>query len=78
MRFLLIQKDIIAGSGEVAEGVEFSDGSVVLRWLVTASTRAGIKAMTEIHQDIGSVMIMHGHDGERTLFWLDSQRRAQG
>lgn len=73
-RFLLVrQLDVtgISGTGEVAEGIQFSDGTVALRWLTTEQTRVGVRPTTVLHVDIGSVMALHGHDGSTTVQWLD-------
>jgi len=54
----------VSGTGYVAEGVEFSDGLVVLRW--TSSTPT-----TEIHPDIDALLLLHGHYGSTRVDWVD-------
>lgn len=56
----------ISGTGVVAEGVEFSDGTVVLRWL-------GDWPTSVVFHDRGmeSVRHIHGHNGSTVIDWLD-------
>jgi hypothetical protein len=54
----------ISGTGRVAEGVEFSDGPVVLRWIV------GEHRSTVVWQSMEAVEAIHGHNG-RTRIVLD-------
>jgi hypothetical protein len=65
----------ISGVGPVAEGIEFSDGSVVLRWLapyIAATHRErGVKPTTVLHEDTNSVIALHGHNGSSEIVWLD-------
>lgn len=58
----------ISGTGRVAEGVEFSDGTVVMRWTVTGG---GIRPTTVHHEDIESVRALHGHGGSSFVEWVD-------
>lgn len=46
----------VSGVGIVAEGVEFSDGRVVIRWL--SDTRS-----TVVWDSIDDALLVHGHDG---------------
>ena len=53
----------ISGTGVVAEGIEFSDGVVVLRWCV------GENRSTVVWASIDAVRAIHGHDGRtRVVF----------
>lgn len=67
----------ISGTGPVAEGIQFSDGSVVLRWLapyIAATHRErGVKPTTVLHEDTTSVIALHGHNGSSEIVWLDSE-----
>lgn len=55
----------ISGTGRVAEGVEFSDGSAVVRWI------AGEHRSTVVWADIASVEAIHGHGGATRIVWDD-------
>lgn len=71
-RFKLVRKvDVsgISGTGVVAEGIEFSDGVVALRWL-----SLGLDHPTSVvfHDNgIESVERIHGHAGATTVRWED-------
>lgn len=63
----------ISGTGVVAEGVQFTDGTVVVRWLKTGTTRPEhVKPTTVVHDDIASVIGLHGHGGATVVEWLDT------
>jgi hypothetical protein len=61
----------VSGTGVVAEGVEFSDGAVALRWL-------GRYPSTVAWAGIEPAMATHGHDGMTELRWLDGDPVQQG
>jgi hypothetical protein len=66
-RFTLIRhEDVtgVSGTGFVAEGVEFSDGIVVVRW-------RGAHATTTVHESFASVEAIHLHGGRTSAVWLD-------
>ena len=55
----------VSGVGIVAEGVEFSDGVVALRW------RGKWPTSVVFHdKGIKSVEKIHGHDGKTTVVWV--------
>lgn len=54
----------ISGTGPVAEGVMFSDGSAALRW------RTAVRS-TAIYACMGDLEKIHGHDGKTEVVWLD-------
>lgn len=54
----------VSGTGIVAEGVEFSDGSAALRWL-------GDRPSTVLWSSLLDAMHIHGHNGATELVWLD-------
>jgi hypothetical protein len=54
----------ISGTGLVVEGVEFSNGSVALRWLSNTTS-------TGIYNSIQDVRIIHGHGGKTVVEWVD-------
>lgn len=56
----------ISGTGRVAEGVEFADGTVAMRWLSET-------ASTAIYGSLGDVEAIHGHAGHTEVV-LDEAR----
>lgn len=67
-RFVLVRlADIsgVSGTGIVAEGVEFSDGRVALRWTV------GDHRSTVCWDSVEAAEAIHGHGGATTITWLD-------
>lgn len=53
----------VSGTGVVAEGVEFSDGVVVVRW-------RGEHASTVVwSKGIASVQAINGHGGKTRMVW---------
>lgn len=54
----------VSGTGVVAEGVEFSDGKVCLRW-------HGKHRSMVMWDRVASVLAIHGHDGSTRIVWLD-------
>lgn len=67
MRTFHLQRDEdvsgISGTGRVAEGVEFSDGTVVIRWT------AGDRHSTVVWSDMAGVEAIHGHGGATRIVW---------
>ncbi|WP_028474102.1 hypothetical protein [Nocardioides alkalitolerans] len=55
----------ISGVGVVAEGVVFSDGTTVVRWIV------GDHQSTVIWRGVESVEAIHGHGGATQIVWVD-------
>lgn len=54
----------ISGTGVVADGVEFPDGTVVIRW-------RGDRGSTVVWDDIRDPEAIHGHGGATRIVWLD-------
>ncbi len=54
----------VSGVGDVAEGVEFSDGTAALRW------RTGT-ASTAVYSSVADVETIHGHEGRTIVAWVD-------
>ncbi|GAA0615222.1 hypothetical protein GCM10009534_57460 [Kribbella sandramycini] len=55
----------VSGTGVVAEGVEWTDGSVALHW-------GGRYPTTTVWPDgIDALVSVHGHNGATTIRWLD-------
>lgn len=66
-RFLLRRNEDmsgVSGTGVVAEGIEFTDGTTVLRWLTHYSS-------TNIYDTIKSLDGIHGHEGRTIIEWID-------
>lgn len=55
----------VSGVGVVAEGVEFSDGTVALRWLSAWPT-----SVVFHDRGIEAVEAIHGHGGQTEVVWL--------
>lgn len=68
MRAFILQRDEdetgVSGTGVVAEGVEFSDGKVSIRWIV------GEFRSTVVWDSIEAVEAIHGHGGKTRIEWL--------
>ncbi len=56
----------VSGTGVVAEGVEFSDGTVALRW-----TSAWPTSVVFHDRGMESVRVIHGHSGATEIVYLD-------
>ena len=54
----------VSGTGVVAFGVMFPDGTTVLRWNTET-------ASTAIYNSIHELEAIHGHGGSTTIHWLD-------
>jgi hypothetical protein len=55
----------VSGTGVVAEGVEWTDGTVALHW-------GGRYPTTTVWPDgIDALLTIHGHSGATTIHWLD-------
>ncbi|MGZ0149188.1 hypothetical protein ACXJJ3_19120 [Kribbella sp. WER1] len=71
-RRFVLQRDVdvsgISGTGDIAEGVEWSDGTVALRWRG--------KWATTVVWDYGldALLAVHGHGGKTFVRWLDANR----
>lgn len=56
----------VSGTGIVCEGVEFSDGQVVIQWLTDLSSIA-------VYKCIDDLIAIHGHEGSTKLSWVDPE-----
>lgn len=56
----------VSGTGLVAEGIEFSDNSVVVRWIGNWPT-----SVVFHDRGIESVDAIHGHNGVTRIIFLD-------
>lgn len=59
----------VSGTGPVAEGVRFSDGTVALRWTSDWPT-----SVVFHDRGVESVEAVHGHDGRTKIVWLGKTR----
>jgi hypothetical protein len=57
----------ISGTGQVAEGVLFSNGWVALCWL---SQRASVA----LYASMDDVEAIHGHDGKTTIVFVEEAK----
>ena len=55
----------LSGTGRVAEGVKFPDGTCVIKWNSNTSSIA-------IYNNIEELEYLHGHDGKTIVVWIDS------
>lgn len=65
---LLRHTDIsgVSGTGVVAEGIQFTDGTVVVRWY-------GDNPSTVVWASIMAAVAIHGHNGSTEVVWIDEQ-----
>jgi hypothetical protein len=66
--FLLVRhRDVsnVSGTGVVAEGTEWTDGSASLRW------RGEHATTTFFETGLRSILAVHGHDGQTEIMFLD-------
>jgi hypothetical protein len=68
MRRFELHRDVdvsgVSGTGTVAEGVLFGDGTAVVRWL-------GDRPSTVVWRRVEDAMAVHGHGGATRFVWLD-------
>lgn len=61
----------VSGLGVVAEGIQFSDGIVALRWTSTWPT-----SVVFHDRGIEAVEAVHGHGGRTRIVWLDNAKET--
>jgi hypothetical protein len=61
----------VSGTGTVAEGVLFSDGTVVLVWTVFSPSVVVRTPRVEGQDVMAEVVRIHGHDGWTRVEWID-------
>lgn len=66
----------VSGTGYVAEGVEFTDGLCVLRWLVVGTATQATPA-TGFYASLADVEAIHGHAGATVIEWIDEGLMAR-
>lgn len=83
MRTFQLVRDVdisgVSGTGPVAEGVEFSDGVVALRWLVPPDQAGHGYPTSVVFHDRGleSVERIHGHNGNTRIVFDGVAAAAQ-
>ena len=55
-----------SGTGVVAEGVEFTDGTVAMRWRSMVASHA-------VFPNMKAAVAIHGHGGKTMIVWLDAE-----
>ena len=56
----------LSGTGAVVEGVQFSNGQVVIHWLTHLTS-------ISIYESIEMAIAIHGHEGSTDLHWIDEE-----
>lgn len=63
----------ISGTGTVADGCEFPDGTTAVRWREltpdTDNYQRGVRATTVIFPSVEAVEALHGHGGATIIRW---------
>jgi len=57
----------VSGTGRITEGIQWSDGSVAVRW----PTKNGLPGTGGTYDDIESVIRIHGHGELTKIVWVD-------
>ncbi|WP_329147362.1 hypothetical protein OIU91_17080 [Streptomyces sp. NBC_01456] len=60
----------VSGTGTVAGGVIFPDGTVAMRWFTGTSS-------TAIYDSIDDVLEIHGHNGATVVTLIDADARGR-
>lgn len=60
----------VSGTGVVAEGVQFLDGTVVYKW---RPRTPGGPSQVAVWESIEDCIAVHGHGGATTVHWLDDE-----
>jgi hypothetical protein len=75
MRLFVLVRDQdvsgFSGTGVVAEGVEFGDGRVAMRW-----TTNGVHSLV-LHASLDELLKVHGHNGASRIEWLADQTKGE-
>lgn len=71
-RFYLVRHedsdpDKISGTGVIAEGVVFEDGTVAMRWKTRWKS-------TAIYDNVEDLQAIHGHGGKMEMKFIDAER----
>ena len=67
----------VSGTGVVADGVEFPDGTAVVRWRElepgNPNYERGVRATTVVFPNVRAVEALHGHSGATRLAFTDAK-----
>ena len=55
----------VSGTGIVAEGIQYQDGRISMRWCVNPARS------TTAYDNAPDVTTIHGHDGKTEIIWID-------
>lgn len=63
----------LSGTGHVADGVVFPDGTAVVRWHEVGGEtyERGVRATTVMFPNVTAVEALHGHNGATRLVFTD-------
>jgi len=67
-RFNLVRNEDetgVSGTGTVAQGIEFNDGTCAMRWLTAKASVAFYDSILDLEQ-------IHGHGGKTVVDWIDT------
>lgn len=73
-RFLVhrqVDETGISGTGVVAEGVQFTDGTTVMRWCTETGPHS-----TTMFDNADELRAVHGHAGATEIVWVDRSGEA--
>lgn len=61
----------VSGTGVVADGCEFPDGTTVVRWREVTGPNydRGVRATTVVFPNVQAVEALHGHNGATHIEW---------
>ena len=72
----------VSGTGVVADGVEFPDGTAVVRWRElepgNPNYERGVRATTVVFPNVRAVEALHGHNGATRLAFTDAKGASDG
>ena len=61
----------VAGTGIVAEGVMFTNGTCAVRWMTVPKGMTYVPRSIGFYESITHVEAVHGHGGDTAIEWLD-------
>lgn len=66
VRSVDVDPDKVSGTGIIASGVIFEDGTVAMRWRTEHKS-------TAIYANIDEVLAIHGHNGKTVIKYVDAE-----